>query len=249
MVEIEYLNKRKSFENDINGFKLAKELFAEKNVVIAIKINEEIKDLGTYITTNCKVDFITTDSKEGLDIIRHSTAHLLAYAIKNLYKNSKLAIGPAVENGFYYDVDSDVSFSVDDFEKIEKEMNRIVKNDDKFIREEWSKEQAYKYFKEKGEVYKLDIIDSLNENEKISVYKLGDYVDLCRGPHVPSTRYLKNFKLTKVAGAYWKGDSNNKMLQRIYGTAWDSKENLDKYFAFLEEAEKRDHRTGKFNPM
>lgn len=243
MIEINYLNIKHSFDENINGFQLLKELYKNSDKkVVAIKIDNKINDLSTKLNDNSDVDFITIDSKEGLEILRHSTAHLMAYAVKNIFKSAKLAIGPAIENGFYYDFDIEVPFSESDFVIIEEKMNEIIKNDDKFVCEEWDREYAIEYFKNVGEIYKLEIINGIPENEKITIYKLGDYVDLCRGPHVPSTRYLKNFKLTKVAGAYWNGNSSNRMLQRIYGTSWDNKENLDKYFKILEEAEKRDHR-------
>ena len=244
MIKINYLNKEEEIEEGLNGFQLSK-MFDSENAknVIAIKINNETKDLTTTLTeTNTKIDFITNTTTEGLEILRHSTAHLLASAIKELYPNAKLAVGPAIENGFYYDFDVEKPFSEDDFEIIEHRMQEIVKRDEKFVREVWSKKEAIQYFNSIDEKYKVEIINEIPDNETISVYKLGNYVDLCRGPHVPSTRYLKFFKLTKVAGAYWKGDAKNKMLQRIYGTAWDSKESLDKYFEFLKEAERRDHK-------
>ena len=243
MIEVKYLNNIHKYDNAINGFNLIKELFKDSSKkVIAIKINEKESDLSTTITTSSKIDFITSDTKEGLEILRHSTAHLLAYSIKELYKNAKLTIGPSIDSGFYYDFDVEKNFSENDFATIEKKMQEIVKNDERFSREEWEKDKAIEYFKSINETYKVELINEIPDGETISIYKLGNYVDLCRGPHVPSTRYLKYFKLTKVAGAYWKGDSKNKMLQRIYGTAWDSKENLDGYFKFLEEAERRDHK-------
>ncbi len=229
-------------DNEINGFQLLKQLNDEKlKGSVAIKINDKICDLSTNIEEDSNIEFVDKNSQEGLEIIRHSTAHLMASAVKSLYK-VLVAIGPSIENGFYYDFDTEKPFSVDDFEAIEKKMNEIIKEDIKFIREEISREEALKLFKSQGEIYKCEIIEELPKDEIISIYKLGDFVDLCRGPHVPSARYLKHFKLTKVAGAYWKGDSKNKMLQRIYGTAWASKEDLDKYFTLLQEAERRDHK-------
>ncbi len=243
MLDIEFGQKKYSFDSELNGFQLAKELKDESNKkIVAIKINDEIKDLATKITQNSKIEFVTSDTEDGLKILRHSSAHLMAYAIKKLFKNVKLAVGPSIENGFYYDMDLDTSISEADFAKIEDQMNLIVKSDEKFICEEWTKKAAIDFFKNSQDLYKVEILNELADTEKITVYKLGDFIDLCRGPHVPSTRYLKYFKLTKLAGAYWKGDSKNKMLQRIYGTAWDTKEKLEEYFAFLEEAEKRDHR-------
>lgn len=241
MVEIKYLNNVYKYNDAVNGFNLSKELFKDGKA-IGIIVNGKKCDLSTTVTTTSEIDFIAQDSVDGLDILRHSTAHLMAYAVKKLYKSVKITVGPSIENGFYYDFDVEKPFSESDFEMIEKKMQEIVKKDERFFREEWTRNDALEYFKSINETYKVELINEIPENEIISVYKLGSYVDLCRGPHVPSTRYLKYFKLTKVAGAYWRGDSKNKMLQRIYGTAWDSKENLDKYFEFLEEAEKRDHK-------
>ncbi|MDD2839702.1 MAG: threonine--tRNA ligase [Rickettsiales bacterium] len=232
-----------NLDNQVNGFQLLKQLNDEQlKGIIAIKINDKICDLSNNIDKDCNIEFIDKNSQEGLNIIRHSTAHLMASAVKTLHKDVLVAIGPSIENGFYYDFDGEKPFSIDDFEIIEKKMNEIIKEDPKFIREEISREDAMKLFKSQGEIYKCELIDGLPKDDIISIYKLGDFVDLCRGPHVPSARYLKNFKLTKVAGAYWKGDSKNKMLQRIYGTAWANKEDLDKYFSMLQEAEKRDHK-------
>ena len=245
MLKIEFLNKEVEVEDNINGFQLIKALNIptdEAKKIIALTTDDEIKDLTTTIT-NSKITFIRNDSSTGLDIIRHSTAHLLAYAVQELYgKDVKFTIGPSIENGFYYDFDIDKPFSEDDLTTIENKMNELIKKDDKFIREVWKREDALKYFKDKKQTYKVELINDLDQNEKISVYKLGDFIDLCRGPHVPSSRYLKNFKLTKVAGAYWKGNSNNKMLQRIYGVAFESAEKLKEYLSFIEEAERRDHR-------
>ena len=242
MLEVEYLNKKYDVENGVNGFQLVK-LLDEKisKKVIAIVVDDLIKDLSTTLGDNCKINFVLLESETGLDIIRHSTAHLLAYAVQELYgKDVKFAIGPSIENGFYYDFDINTTFSENDLEVISKKMEELIKKDDKFIRENVSKEDALKIFKDQP--YKIELINELEQNETISIYRFGDFVDLCRGPHVPSARYLKNFKLTKVAGAYWRGDSNNKMLQRIYGVAFDTKEKLEEYLNFIEEAERRDHR-------
>ena len=243
MIKINVNNSVKDFENPVNGFQLLKALSNDElKGSVAMKINGKASDLSTEIKNDCNVEFIDKFSNEGLEIIRHSTAHLMAYAVKQLFQNVLVAIGPAIENGFYYDFDRETPFSENDFSAIEKKMSELVKEDIKFSCEEISKENALKLFKDKGEIYKVELINDLPEGEKITIYKLGDFVDLCRGPHVPSTRYLKFFKLTKVAGAYWRGDSTKKMLQRIYGTAWASKEDLEKYFDFLKEAEKRDHK-------
>lgn len=246
MLKINYFGKEYEVEEEINGFQLCKILDNKiSGSLIAIAINDEIFDLSTKnITNNSTVRLITTKSETGLEILRHSTAHLLAYAIQELYgnENVKFAIGPTIENGFYYDFDVAEPFTEDDLAVISNKMSELIKKDEKFIREIWSREDALKYFEEKGQDYKVELINGLNQNEKISVYRVGDFVDLCRGTHVPSTRYLKNFKLTKVSGAYWRGDSNNKMLQRIYGIAFDTSEDLEKYIKTQEEAEKRDHR-------
>lgn len=246
MLKIKFFDKEYEVESGINGFQLLKKFDLDSSLakkVIAITINDEIKDLSTILTENATITFVLSESKIGLGIIRHSSAHLLAYAVQELYgKNVKFAIGPSIENGFYYDFDIDNTFSEDDLVKIETKMNEIIKKDDKFIKEIWSREEALKFFKNKNQTYKVELINDLDQNEKISIYKFGDFIDLCKGSHVPSARYLKNFKLTKVAGAYWKGDSKNKMLQRIYGVAFDSSEKLQEYLNFLEEAERRDHR-------
>lgn len=243
MIKINVNDSVKEFESSINGFQLLKALSDDKlKSSVAMKIDGKASDLSTEIKNDCNVEFIDKFSNEGLEIIRHSTSHLMAYAVKQLFQNVLVAIGPAIENGFYYDFDRETPFSENDFSAIEKKMSELVKEDIKFSCEEISKENALKLFKDKGEIYKVELINDLPEGEKITIYKLGDFVDLCRGPHVPSTRYLKFFKLTKVAGAYWRGDSTKKMLQRIYGTAWANKEDLEKYFDFLKEAEKRDHK-------
>ena len=242
-MKIKVNNSVKEFDVALAGFQLLKCL-NDSNLKdsIALKINDKICDLSSKIECDCSIEFINKNSKEGLEIIRHSTAHLLAYAVQKLNKDVLCAIGPAIDDGFYYDFDREKPFSIDEFSEIEKKMNDIIKEDPRFVREEVSREEALRIFREKGEKYKLEIIAELPKDEIITIYRLGDSVDLCRGPHVPSARYLKYFKLTKVAGAYWRGDSNKKMLQRIYGTAWASKEDLDKYFNMIQEAEKRDHK-------
>ncbi|MFC1659476.1 threonine--tRNA ligase [Pseudomonadota bacterium] len=244
MIKIQFPNGIiEEFDSVMNGFKIAKSLSEDiaKNAAV-MKLDGKIVDLGTTVDKDSSVKIIVASSDEGLEVIRHSTAHLMAEAVKRLYPDVKVTIGPSVENGFYYDFDREESFSSNDLEKIEKEMVKVAKADEKFIREEWSREKAHKFFKDSGEKYKLELLDVIPEGEKIGIYKLGSFVDLCRGPHVPSSRYLKHFKLMKVAGAYWRGDSNNPMLQRIYGTAWATKEDLENYLRMLEEAEKRDHR-------
>lgn len=215
--------------------KLAKE-------AVAAKVNGKLVDLSHELEENDQVEIITADSEEGIEIIRHSTAHVMAQAVKRIYKNVKLAIGPTIKNGFYYDFDLDVSLTNEDLKKIEDEMDKIISEDLKFERHEVSRKEALKLMSEKNEYYKIELINDLDENEQISLYTQGDFTDLCRGPHIPSTRFIKAFKLTSVAGAYWRGNEKNEMLQRIYGVAFATKKELEKYENLIEEAKKRDHR-------
>lgn len=215
--------------------KLAKE-------AVAAKVNGKLVDLSRKLKENDQVEIVIADSEEGIEIIRHSAAHVLAQAVKRLYKNVKLAIGPTIKNGFYYDVDLDVSLTQDDLQKIEDEMNKIISKDLKFKRTEVSRKEALKLMSEKNEYYKIELINDLDENEQIFLYTQGDFTDLCRGPHIPSTRFIKAFKLTSVAGAYWRGSEENEMLQRIYGVAFATKKDLEKYEKLIEEAKRRDHR-------
>lgn len=215
--------------------KLAKE-------AVAAKVNGKLVDLSHKLKEDDQVEIVIADSDEGIEIIRHSAAHVLAQAVKRLYKNVKLAIGPTIKNGFYYDVDLDVSLTNDDLQKIEDEMNKIISKDLKFKRTEVSRKEALRLMSEKNEYYKIELINDLDENEQISLYTQGDFTDLCRGPHIPSTRFIKAFKLTSVAGAYWRGDEKNEMLQRIYGVAFATKKDLEKYEKLIEEAKRRDHR-------
>lgn len=199
-------------------------------------------DLDYLIDSDASLSIITAKDPEGLDVIRHSTAHLLAYAVKELFPDAQVTIGPVIDDGFYYDFSYKRAFTPEDLEKIEAKMTELANKDEQVHREEWDRDEAVKFFEGIGEHYKAEIIASIPTNEKITLYREGDFIDLCRGPHVPSTGRLKVFKLMKVAGAYWRGDSNNEMLQRIYGTAWDSKDRQKQYLHLLEEAEKRDHR-------
>ena len=198
-------------------------------------------DPSYVIEKSGEIQIITATSEEGIAIIRHSAAHIMAQAVQRLFPNTKVTIGPVIENGFFYDFDPEKPFTEEDLEKIEKEMEKIVKENYPFIRSEMTAEEAKKYFAEKGETYKVEIIEDLGA-EKVSIYQEGEFVDLCRGTHIPSTGFLKAFKLMSTAGAYWRGNSNNKMLQRIYGVAFGSKKELDEYLTMLAEAEKRDHR-------
>ena len=198
-------------------------------------------DPSYVIDKSGEIEIITNTSEKGIEIIRHSAAHIMAQAVQRLFPNTKVTIGPVVENGFFYDFDPERPFTEEDLAKIEEEMKKIVKENYPFERSEMSAEEAKKFFAEKGETYKVEIIDDLGV-DKVSIYKQGEFVDLCRGTHVPSTGYLKAFKLMSTAGAYWRGDSKNKMLQRIYGVAFASKKELDEYLTMMEEAERRDHR-------
>ncbi|MCW8829555.1 MAG: threonine--tRNA ligase [Gammaproteobacteria bacterium] len=209
---------------------------------LAGKIGERLVDTSYRIEDDAQLAIITDKSEEGLEIIRHSTAHLLAQAVKRLYSDAQVTIGPVIEDGFYYDFAYERPFTTEDLEKIEKEMAKIVADDIPVERSVMSREEAIDLFAGMGEVYKAKIIEDIPHGEELSLYKQGDFIDLCRGPHVPSTGKLKAFKLMKVAGAYWRGDSRNEMLTRVYGTAWTDKKALKQYLHRLEEAEKRDHR-------
>lgn len=211
---------------------------------IAGKIDGKVVDLNTALVDGAKVEIITLDSPDGLEIMRHSTAHLMAQAVKRLYGNKavKLGIGPTIEDGFYYDMELENSLNPEDLQKIEKEMERIIGENLPITRRNVSREEAIAIFTELGDPYKLELIRDLPEDSEISIYDQGEFFDLCRGPHVPSTGKIKVFKLLSVAGAYWRGDSKNVMLQRIYGTAFVKKAQLDEHLHFLEEAKKRDHR-------
>jgi len=209
--------------------------------VVAAKIGGTTVALSTELTGTETVETIKSDSKEGLDIIRHSCAHIMAEAVKELFPDARPTIGPSTEDGFYYDFDRDTPFSVEDLAKIENKMAELIKADQPFIRKVLSRKDATDYFEKNGEPYKVEILNDITDPE-VSLYEQGSFVDLCRGPHVPSTGYVKAFKLLSVAGAYWRGDEKNKMLQRIYGTAFASKDALKDYLNFIEEAKKRDHR-------
>jgi threonyl-tRNA synthetase len=206
------------------------------------KVDDELVDLSTVIARDAAVSIVTDKDPEGLEIIRHSTAHLLAYAVKTLFPEAQVTIGPVVDNGFYYDFAYHRAFTAEDLEKIEQQMQALVKKDEPVSRRVVPRDEALEYFKRIGEQYKAEIIASIPPGEPLKLYSHGGFTDLCRGPHVPSTGKLKVFKLMKLAGAYWRGDSNNAQLQRIYGTAWAKQEDQDAYLHRLEEAEKRDHR-------
>jgi len=209
---------------------------------LAGKVNGEVVDTSHLIKDNTHLAILTAKDAQGLEVIRHSTAHLLAYAVKSLFPQAQVTIGPVIENGFYYDFSYSRPFTPEDLQEIEKRMNELASKDELVTRQVMPRDQAVAYFKNLGEHYKAEIIASIPAAEDVSLYSEGEFTDLCRGPHVPSTGKLKHFKLMKVAGAYWRGDHRNEMLQRIYGTAWGSKDDLQKYLLMLEEAEKRDHR-------
>ena len=233
-----------NMESGVSGYDIAAKISSGlAQAALAVKVNDKLQDLTTPITTDATVTIITGKDKEGLAILRHSCSHVMAEAVKELWKDVQVTIGPAIENGFYYDFSRKEPFTTEDFEKIEAKMHEIVKRDEKITRKVLPRDEAIKFFNDLGEHYKAEIIQDLPESETISLYTQGNFTDLCRGPHVPSTGKIGNaFKLMKVAGAYWRGDSTKEMLQRIYATAWNSRKDLDEYLQMLEEAAKRDHR-------
>ena len=235
---------KKNFSNSIKGDELAKSISSSlSKSAIAISINGQLKDLDFEINKDCDAQIITKESELGIEILRHDTAHVMAEAVKTLYPDVQVTIGPPIENGFYYDFSKKVPFTPEDLNKIEKKMLEIINKNESFEREVWDRKKAINYFKDQGEIYKTEIIKDIPNKDEISIYKQGKFLDLCKGPHSPSTGKIgKFFKLIKLAGAYWRGDSNNEMLQRIYGTAWTTKNDLDNYLQILEEAGKRDHR-------
>ncbi len=246
MPQIQLLDGKKiDFEKSITGFDLTKKISKSlEKVALIMEVDGDLKDLSHQITRDAKVRIITSKDKEGLEVIRHDAAHIMAMAVQELFPGTQVTIGPVIENGFYYDFARKEPFTEEDLKKIEKKMSEIIDRDVKTRREVWKRNDAIKHFKKIGENYKAEIIESIPQNEELSVYHHGDtWHDLCRGPHLASSGKIgKAFKLTKVSGAYWRGDSNNEMLQRIYGTCWSTKNELDDYLHRLEEAEKRDHR-------
>ncbi|MDH3580530.1 MAG: threonine--tRNA ligase [Hyphomicrobiales bacterium] len=210
---------------------------------VAIKLDDALADLGDAITEDAKIEIVTRDDDAALELIRHDAAHVMAEAVQELFPGTQVTIGPVIENGFFYDFDRDEPFTPEDLPKIEKKMKEIVARGAPFTKEVWTRDKAKEVFKEMGETYKVELIDAIPEGEDLKIYAQGDWFDLCRGPHMPSVAKVGNaFKLLSIAGAYWRGDSNNPMLQRIYGTAWGSEKDLKAYLERLEEAEKRDHR-------
>jgi threonyl-tRNA synthetase len=234
----------REFEGAVTGLELARSISPRlAKEAVFIKVDQEDWDLTRPITENARVQIITRDTPEGLELLRHDAAHVFAQAVKELYPETQISIGPAIENGFYYDLQRDESFTPEDLVKLEKRMAEIVDRDEPIVREIWDREKAIAYFNSIGEHLKVEIIESIPGDEPLSFYRQGPFIDLCRGPHLPSTKPLgKAFKLMKLAGAYWRGDSNNIMLQRVYGTAWSNEKQLAQYLTMLEEAEKRDHR-------
>ena len=233
----------REFENELSVLEIAKSISEGlARAVVAASVNDEVVGLDYIVKEDCTLNLFKFDDVEGKDVFRHTSAHMLAQAIKRLYPEAKFAIGPSIENGFYYDIDLEERLTMEDLAKLEAEMKKIAKEDLKVERYELPKEEALKWAKENGEIYKEELINELPEGEIISFYKQGDFTDLCRGPHLPSTKKVKAVKLLSVAGAYWRGDEKNKMLQRIYGISCEKNKDLEEYLHLLEEAKKRDHR-------
>jgi threonyl-tRNA synthetase len=234
----------RQFESAISGADVAASIGAGlAKAAVAVRVNGDLWDLGRTIEEDSKLEILTRDSDDGLELLRHDAAHILAEAVKELWPDTQVTIGPAIENGFYYDFARDEAFTDTDLETIETRMQKIVDRDEPIKREVWERDKAAEFFRGIGETYKAEIIESIPSEEDLTLYRQGNFIDLCRGPHLPSTGKLgKAFKLTHVSGAYWRGDSNNEMLQRIYGTAWANDKQLRQYLHMLEEAEKRDHR-------
>ncbi len=234
----------RDYDQPISGTEVAVDISPGlAKAALAIRVNDSMKDLATVIAEDCDFSIVTAKDEGALDLLRHDAAHVMAQAVQELFPGTQVTIGPSIENGYYYDFARDEPFSTDDFEKIEKRMAKIVDQDLEIISEVWERDKAIEYFQSIGEKYKAEIISDLPEDKEITIYRQGEWLDLCLGPHLPSTGKLgKFFKLMKVAGAYWRGDSRNEMLQRIYGTAWADKKALKAYLLMLEEAEKRDHR-------
>ncbi|TAN49892.1 MAG: threonine--tRNA ligase [Rhodospirillales bacterium] len=235
---------QRSFESAVTGTELAASIGPGLlKAALALKVDGTLCDLSTRIETDAKVAIVTLKDPEALELLRHDAAHVMAQAVQELFPGTQVTIGPAIENGFYYDFAKDTPFTLEDLPRIEERMKEIVDRDLPLVREEWERDKAVAHFKNIGEHYKAELIAAIPEGQPISIYRQGDWMDLCRGPHLPSTGKLgKAFKLMKVAGAYWRGDSKNAMLSRIYGTAWANEKDLTAYLTMLEEAEKRDHR-------
>ena len=236
--------KIKEFDKGITGYQIADSISSSlAKQAIAVTLDNNIYDLSYPINENMSISILKRTSEDALELIRHDCAHVMAEAVQILFPGTQVTIGPAIENGFYYDFSREKPFTTDDLEVIENKMHEIIESDIPFIREVWDRNKAIKHFTDIGELYKAEIIKDLPESEEITMYKQGEWLDLCRGPHLPSTKHIgKSFKLMKVAGAYWRGNENNEMLTRIYGTAWRNDKELRRYLNMLKEAEKRDHR-------
>lgn len=233
----------KEFSKGITLREIAESISSSlKKKAIAGRVNEDLYDLHRGIENDATIEIFTLDSVEGLDIMRHTTAHILAQAVKRIYKKVQLGVGPVIEDGFYYDMDLPESITSSDLERIENEMRKIIKENHKIERIEVTREQAKEIFTEMNDTLKLELLNDIPANETVTIYKQGEFLDLCRGPHLPSTGLVKSFKLMKVSGAYWRGNSDNQMLQRVYGVAFSAQKQLNEYLTFLEEAAKRDHR-------
>ena len=233
----------KNFEKNISILEVAKSISNSlAKEAVAGRVNGQLKDLCVQIEQDCELEIIKKSDPDGVDIVRHSFAHLTGHAIKQMYPDAKMAIGPVIKNGFYYDIELSENLSDLSLKKIEKQIDKLIKQNYDVVREVVSPEKAIEVFQQRNENYKVEIINEIPKDEIIALYHHQEYIDMCRGPHVPNTKFLRHFKLTKISGAYWRGDSKNKMLQRIYGTAWDTKEDLENYLTKIEEAEKRDHR-------
>ena len=241
MIKIKYNNKSYEIEDKTTFKDFANKNCKLKNIV-AGEIDSSLYDLSCAIPDKSSISFITSHDERGLEILRHSCAHLLGHALKQIYPDVEMVIGPVIDNGFYYDIKSSTSISENDLSKIEKLMKKLAKKNYKIVREVVSRDRAIEVFKNRNENFKIKIINEIPSDEIIAIYHHEEYIDMCRGPHLVNTNLLQNFKLTKISGSYWKGDSKNQPLQRIYGTAWESKENLDLYLQKVDDAEKRDHR-------
>ena len=236
--------KKLSFQDSITGFEISEKISKSlSKQALIVSVDGQLRDLDFKITKDSVVKIFTSKDKEGLETIRHDTAHILAMSVQELFPGTQVTIGPVIEDGFYYDFARKEPFTKEDLEMIENKMKEIVDRNEKTYREVWKRDDAIQHFKKNGEIYKAEIINSIPEGEEVSIYFHGKWHDLCRGPHLSSTGKIgKFFKLTKVSGAYWRGDSNNEMLQRVYGTSWSTQKELDDYLIRVEEAEKRDHR-------
>jgi len=233
-----------TFQSKVTGLEVAEKISKSlSKQALVVSVDGQLKDLTHTIERDCSIKILTSKDNEGLETIRHDTAHILAMAVQELFPGTQVTIGPVIENGFYYDFARKEPFTEEDLNKIENKMKEIIDRNEPTTREIWDRDKAISHFKDKGEIYKAEIIKSIPKGEEVSIYFHGKWNDLCRGPHLSSTGKIgKFFKLTKVSGAYWRGDSNNEMLQRIYGTSWASQKDLDDYLKRIEEAEKRDHR-------